>query len=128
MLSTRRGPSVTPNGQRPTPRLQSRAVSASRLPPFKPQTSKTSPRERVTIPRIPILQPSLEPTDPLRRRPMRERVRIHLPRRLLLDPIVSHRRRCVQPRLDVARLENVFFPRLVRPNPGVAVGLQLELH
>src|SRR6185437_10404194 len=105
--------------------------------PFKPAIARgrpcsTSqarpPRERITIPRIPILKPSLEPTDSLRRRPVRERIRVGMSGRLLLDPIVSHGRRRVQTGLDIARLKDVFLPRLVRPNAGVAVGLQLELH
>jgi len=45
---------------------------------------------------------------------------------LSLNAVVSHRRRTVQPFLDVAGFQNLLLLRGVTPNARVAVGLQLE--
>src|SRR5215218_7098055 len=58
-------------------------------------------------------------------------LRVHLATRLLLDPVVAHRRRGLQRFLDLRLTDRVDQPagsrRRLGPDAGVAVGLQLAL-
>ena len=77
--------------------------------------------------RVAGLEAVLEPRHPLLAAPVRERVRVDRAARLLLDPVVADRGGGVQSLLEVARLEQIRLPDgRVRPDPGEAVGLQLE--
>src|SRR5215207_3612796 len=83
-------------------------------------------RERVAVSRLAASAAALEPGAPLRRRAVRERVRIDASPRLLLQPVVTDRLRGSHRLLDVARIELAGLEDGVRPHARVAVCLQLE--
>src|SRR5215218_6045765 len=76
-----------------------------------------------------LLVAAREPAAPLLARPVGPRLGVHLPLRLLLDPVVADRRRGVEALVDVLLRQIDDQPRLlcvVRPHAGIAVGLQLR--
>src|SRR5262245_1281247 len=75
------------------------------------------------------LQAGHERLRALCRRAVRERVRNHVALAAALQAIVSDGGRCLHGRLDVAGLDQPpLLLRVVRPDPGKAVGLQLDPH
>ena len=88
-------------------------------------------RERVAAVRVAGLPAGREPLLALGGRAVRPRLRIHAALRLLLDPVVADGRGGAQRILHVGgrHLRQVAgLLRVVRPDAGEAVGLQLGLH
>src|SRR5262249_2512810 len=79
--------------------------------------------ERVAGLRIARLEAPLEPLHALRRRAVRERLRLDVTLRLLLDAIVADGGRRVGTRRAGALLEDLTLVRGVPPHAGKAVGL-----
>ena len=79
--------------------------------------------ERVTRVGIATLEPTAEPLDPLRRRPVRESVRTNGPGRLRLNAVVTHRGCGAEPFFDVALLQQLALTRGVAPHTRETVGL-----
>src|SRR5262245_47681044 len=75
------------------------------------------------------VEAAVEPLHPLGGPAVGEALGHDLAARLALERVVADGRRRPQPLLDVALVEAV-LPRqaLARPDPGVAVGLQLHAH
>src|SRR5437868_6978149 len=90
---------------------------------------KVSRSERVAGVDRALLEPDVEPATALRRRAVREAVGHDLSSSAALQRVVADRRRGLQRGFDVAWLEKIpFLLRLVGPDAGEAVGLQLDLH
>src|SRR5215218_3346603 len=85
--------------------------------PYRDRSGLTA-REGVTRVRIPRRESLPEPRRALLRGTVRERFAVHAAPRLLLDTVVTDRRRGRQTRLDVARLEDLLFLGVVRPHSG----------
>src|SRR4051812_31804238 len=83
--------------------------------------------ERVAAVGIARVEPGAEPRGALRRRAVRERVRVHAPSRLLLEGVITDGGRSAEALVDVARLEDLLLLRGMTPDACEAVGLQLEL-
>src|SRR5690348_7773944 len=84
--------------------------------------------EGVAGPRVAAVVAGREPAHPLLGRAVGEAVGIDPALGLLLDVVVADRLRGIVRRLDVARgerLQEAGRGRVVRPDPGVAIGLEL---
>src|SRR6516162_1739641 len=109
-------------------RMRSRTArpSSSRLS-FMPWSGLANVAESIARLRIARLEPNAEPMDALLGRAVREGVRRHASARVALQSVVTNCGRGSKPLLDVARLEHVIaLIRVIRPNAGIAVGLELE--
>ena len=73
----------------------------------------------------PLSSPRRSHIDALLRRAVGERLGDHAPLTLPLEPVVADRRRRTQPFLGIPGLEQPPLRRVVSPDAGIAVGLQL---
>src|SRR5215471_2945239 len=109
-------------------RIRSRTArpSRSRLSFILPAGSAKS-AESIARLRIAGVEADLQPMHALRRRAVRERVRRHASPRVALQSVVADRLGSRESLLDVAGLEHVLANvRVMRPDAGEAIGLQLE--
>src|SRR5829696_5131332 len=92
--------------------------------------SLDAPAEGVAVAHVATLVAAVEPELALLRGAVRPRLLIHAPLRRLLDAVVAHRRGRVERLGDVLRHEGQVAGGhgVVRPDPGVAVRLQLRPH
>ncbi len=79
--------------------------------------------------RPPAGEAGLEPARALRRGAVGERIGHHIAVRQLLQPVVTHGLGRVDGLFHIARLQHLALVlRVIGPDPGVAIGLQLQPH
>src|SRR6478735_1385266 len=93
----------------------------------RPGTARRSAAEGVAARRIAGLEARVEPVRPLVRRAVGPGLRVDPNACARLDPVVAHRRRCLQALLDVARVEIALLVDRLGPHARQAVRLELEL-
>ena len=129
-------PTQVATGVRPRCSRSSSSSPSGRGPGSGPPSTPASSRQRVPLKvsqpaRLAALVAAREPLLTLGRRSVRPRLRVHLPLRLLLDPVVADGGRGVEAVVHVLlrEVDDVAGrDRVARPHTGVAVRLQLGAH